>query len=111
MVRAPTWASAAMKTNDRHLWRAVATHAASTVEAGGLASVATLASAAWIAIALPALHVENAFGVERNGTAGIALEAALLGIRTSPGAGTPPARKEPAFLLDPKARQVLAAIP
>ena len=48
----------------QHLWRALATHAVATAEAGGLAGIATFAGAAWIGVALPALHVENAFGAD-----------------------------------------------
>ena len=97
-----------MKTTGQHLWRALTTHVVGTVEAGGLAGIATFAGAAWIGVALPALHVENAFGAERDQTAGIALEAALLGIRSTPAAGAPlEARKQMPFLLDPTASRIV----
>ena len=97
-----------MKTSGTHLWQSVATHVVGTVEAGGLAGIATFATAAWIGVALPVFHVENAFGAERDKTAGIALEAALLGIRSTAADGAPPeARKQLPFLLDPNASRVV----
>ena len=97
-----------MKTSGTHLWQSVATHVVGTIEAGGLAGIATYATAAWIGVALPAFHVENAFGAERDTTAGIALEAALLGIRsTAPAGASPEARTQLSRLLDPAATRVV----
>jgi len=97
-----------MKTSGTHLWQSLTTHVVGTVEAGGLAGMATFATAAWIGVALPAFHIENAFGAERDTTAGIALEAALLGIRsTAPAGASPEARKQLPFLLDPAASRVV----
>ena len=97
-----------MKTTSQHVWRALATHVVGTAEAGGLAGIATFAGAAWIGVALPALHVENAFGAVRDNTPGIALEAAMLGIRSTPAAGAPlQARKQLPFLLDPNASRIV----
>src|SRR5207248_2116659 len=107
MLRVPLSGSAAMKTTDHHLWRALATRVVGTAEAGGLAGIATFAGAAWIGVALPALHVDSAFGAERDRTAGIALEASLLGIRSTPAGDTPlQARKQLPFLPDPTASRI-----